>query len=103
MPNADVFQWVSVLAEGDTNVERKTIAGLGASLKRIQIKAGAVADRHSHPHEQFVIVLEGGGRLECEAGAVVLHPDTVLHFTSGAWHSAVFDTDTVLLEVDLMA
>lgn len=103
MPNADVFQWVSVLAEGDANVERKTIAGLGASLKRVQIKAGAVAGRHSHPHEQFVIVLEGGGRLECEAGAVVLRPDTVLHFAGGAWHSAVFDTDTILLEINLMA
>ena len=103
MTNVDVFQWAAVLAEGSTEVGRKTISGLGASLKRVQIKAGAMADRHSHPHEQFVIVLEGGGRLECEAGTVALRPDTVLHFANGAWHSAVFETDTVLLEVNLAA
>ena len=103
MTNVDVFQWAAVLAEGSAEVGRKTISGLGASLKRVQIKAGAMADRHSHPHEQFVIVLEGGGRLECEAGTVALRPDTVLHFASGAWHSVVFETDTVLLEVNLAA
>lgn len=103
MTNVDVFQWAAVVAEGGAEAGRKTIPGLGASLKRVQIKAGAVAERHSHPHEQFVIVLEGGGRLECEAGSVALRPDTVLRFAGGAWHSAVFDTDTVLLEVNLAA
>ena len=43
----------------------------------------------------------GGGRLECEAGGVDLRPGTVLHFAPGAWHSAEFTENTVLVEVNL--
>ncbi len=103
MPNATAFNWDEVPAEGDAQVTRQAFAGDGASLRRVSVKAGATAERHSHPHEQMFVVLAGTGRLECEAGAVALRPDTVVHLRRGAWHSAVFDTDTVLLEVNLPA
>ncbi len=77
------------------------VPGDGASLKRVNIPAGRKADRHSHPHEQFVLVISGAGRLECEAGPVELRPGTVLRFAPGAWHSAEFIADTVLVEVNL--
>ncbi len=79
----------------------QAVAGEGASLKRVEIKAGASGERHSHPHEQFVIVLAGAGRLDCAAGELALAPGTVLHFAPGAWHQAAFSADTVLLEVNL--
>lgn len=102
MSNAAAFNWDTVPAEGDGHVARQAFAGEGASLRRVQIKAGTKADRHSHPHEQMVLILQGTGRLECEAGTVALRPDTVIHFKSGAWHTALFETDTVLLEVNLL-
>ena len=101
MPNASAFNWDEVAADGDGRVARQAFAGDGASLRRVSVKAGTTAERHSHPHEQMVLVLQGTGRLECEAGTVSLRPDTVVHLRRGAWHNAVFDTDTVLLEVNL--
>ncbi|HEY0522173.1 MAG TPA: cupin domain-containing protein [Stellaceae bacterium] len=100
MTDVGVYAWDSVPAEDRSGV-RRSIAGSGATLKRIAIKAGTRADRHSHPFEQFVQVLEGAGRLECEAGAVDLRPGMVVHFPPDAWHSAVFETDTVLVEINL--
>lgn len=79
----------------------QAVAGEGASLKRVEIKAGTSGQRHSHPHEQFVIVLSGKGRLDCAAGELSLVSGTVLHFAPGAWHQAAFESDTVLLEVNI--
>lgn len=101
MPNASVSHWSAIPGQGNAGVERKMLPGAGASLMRVQIAAGTEAGRHSHEHEQFVLVVAGTGRLECEAGPIELRPDTVIHFEPGAWHSAVFETDTVLLEVNL--
>jgi quercetin dioxygenase-like cupin family protein len=79
----------------------QAIAGDGASLKRVEIRAGTAGQRHSHPHEQFVVVLNGRGQLDCAVGEIALTPGTVLHFAPGAWHQAAFSEDTVLLEVNL--
>ena len=77
------------------------LPGVGAVLRQVHVKAGHVATRHSHPHEQFLLVLSGAGRLECEAGSVPLHPGTAIRFAPGAWHSAEFTADTVLAEFNL--
>ena len=103
MTTAAVYTWDTVAAESGNGVARRDIAGTGASLKMVSIDAGTVTARHSHPHEQFVQVLSGTGTLECALGTVALRPGTVLHFAPDAWHSAVFETDTVLLEVNLAA
>ena len=75
--------------------------GAGAAMRQVRIKAGHVSTRHSHPHEQFLLVMSGAGRLECEAGTVPLHPGTAIRFAPGAWHSAEFTADTVLTEFNL--
>ena len=98
MSDASITQWS--LAPG-VDAGPGIVLGDGASLKRVNIPAGRKADRHSHPHEQFVLVISGAGRLECEAGPVELRPGTVLRFAPGAWHSAEFTADTVLVEVNL--
>ena len=77
------------------------LPGAGATLRQVHVKAGHVATRHSHPHEQFILILSGAGRLECEAGSVPLHPGTAIRFAPGAWHSAEFTADTVLAEFNL--
>ena len=76
------------------------LPGSGATMRRVVIKAGHVAARHHHDHEQFLFVAEGGGRLECEAGAIALTPGVGLRLEAGAWHSAEFSA-TVLIEINL--
>ncbi|GJE19465.1 cupin domain-containing protein [Methylobacterium marchantiae] len=61
-------------------VGKRHLAGDGASLVRISIPAGTKAGRHSHPHEQFVQVLEGSGTLETERGSMAFGPGSVFHF-----------------------
>ncbi len=101
MPATDVFTWSDRPAVEANGAERREIPGDGASLKRIAIKAGTTAARHSHPHEQFLLVLEGTARLQGEAGLCELHPGMVVRFAPDAWHAAEFLTDTVLIEVNL--
>ncbi|WP_448187665.1 cupin domain-containing protein [Azospirillum sp. sgz301742] len=101
MGKTTVYTWNTVPPERGEGTVRREIAGQGAVLKMVTIAAGTRAGRHSHPHEQFVQVLEGTGTLECETGTVALRPGMVIHFAPDAWHSAVFETDTVLVEVNL--
>jgi quercetin dioxygenase-like cupin family protein len=98
MSEASITQW-DFAPGADTGTG--LVPGDGASLRRVNVPAGRKADRHSHAHEQFLLVVSGAGRLECEAGAVELRPGTVLRFAPGAWHSAEFTVDTVLVEVNL--
>jgi quercetin dioxygenase-like cupin family protein len=77
------------------------LEGQGASLRRVEVPAGHVAQRHSHAHEQFLLVAAGRGTLQCEAGEIGLAPGVVIHLAAGAWHAAEFETPTVLVEVNL--
>lgn len=81
--------------------EPVSLTGEGASLRQVFIKAGHIATKHSHPHEQFLRVISGEGRLSCEAGTIALHPGVTIRLPAEAWHSAEFVADTVLLEVNL--
>jgi quercetin dioxygenase-like cupin family protein len=100
MTQTSVFVWDEVAAAAGEGADRREIMGVGGSLKRVAVKAGTVAERHAHDYEQFFMVLEGGGVLTCESREILLHPGVVIHFEPEAWHSAVFETDTVLVEVN---
>lgn len=82
-------------------VEKRVIEGRGADLVRVAVPAGASAGRHSHPHEQFVQVISGSGTLETEQGRRRFGPGSVFRLPANVWHAAVFDEDTVLVEVNL--
>lgn len=77
------------------------LAGAGGTMRHVTVKAGHIAARHHHDFEQFLYVVSGHGRLECEEGGIPLEPGTGLHLLPGAWHSAEFMADTVLLEFNL--
>jgi len=94
------FFWDEVAPSGDDKADRRVIAGQAGDLKRVAVKAGTVAGRHSHDFEQFFMVLEGTGILTCAGDDIALRPGVVVHFAPDAWHSAVFETDTVLVEVN---
>ncbi len=94
------YLWDDVAPSGDDTADRRVIAGKAGDLKRVAVKAGTVAGRHSHDFEQFFMVLEGTGVLNCAEGEIALRPGVVVHFAPHAWHSAVFATNTVLVEVN---
>lgn len=77
------------------------VVGAGATLRQVQVAAGHVAGRHSHAHEQFLLVTSGSGTLQCAAGEIALDPGAVIRLAAGAWHSATFTSATVLVEVNL--
>jgi quercetin dioxygenase-like cupin family protein len=45
-------------------------------------------------------VLSGSGVLETEQGSNAFGPGSVFHFPAHAWHAAVFDGETVLIETN---
>lgn len=95
MSSVAAAQW------GQSGPSPDALPGSGATMRQVHVKAGHIATRHSHPHEQFLLVMSGAGRLECEAGTVPLRPGTAIRFAPGAWHSAEFTADTVLTEFNL--
>jgi quercetin dioxygenase-like cupin family protein len=95
-----VFTWDEIAPYGDAKADRRLIAGNGGDFKRVCVKAGMVAARHAHDFEQFFMVAEGVGVLTCADGEIALKPGVVIHFEPDAWHEAVFETDTVLYEVN---
>jgi quercetin dioxygenase-like cupin family protein len=96
----EIFHWDDVAPYGDGKADRRLIPGSAGDLKRVSVPAGTVADRHEHDFEQFFMVVEGTGMLTCTRGEIPLHPGVVVHFAPNEWHSAVFETATVLLEVN---
>lgn len=84
-----------------SGVVKRVILGAGASLFMVQVPAGTRGERHSHPHEQFVHVVAGSGRLNTEQGERAFAAGSVFHFPADAWHSATFDSDTILIETNL--
>lgn len=83
------------------SVSKRCLGGTGGSLVRVAIKEGTKADRHSHPFEQFVQVLTGGGTLETAEGRKPFSSGSLFHFAADAWHEASFDEDTILVESNL--
>ncbi|MDF2601192.1 MAG: Cupin 2 conserved barrel domain protein, partial [Methylobacterium brachiatum] len=52
---------------------------------------------------QFVQVISGSGFLETEQGRTPFAAGSVFHFPAGTWHAAAFETETVLVETNLVS
>lgn len=98
IPNTSIPSVVSVPFPAFTRAE---LGGTGGTIRQIAIKAGHIATRHHHDFEQFLFVVSGHARLECEVGAIPLEPGGALKLDAGAWHRAEFIADTVSLEFNL--
>ena len=88
-------------AASPSGVSKRVLEGEGVSLVMVRVPAGTSAPKHSHPHEQFVQVLSGSGVLQTEQGSHRFEPGSVFHFPPDTWHSAEFETETVLIESNL--
>ena len=75
----------------------------GMSLVSVAVPGGTRGTRHSHDHDQFVQVVSGSGTLATEDGERPFAAGTVFVFPAGTWHLANFDTDTLLVETNLVA
>ena len=95
MPTIAAAHWPMI------GTDRSELPGTHGIMRRVPVKAGHIATRHHHDFEQFLFIVSGGGRLECEQGAIPLTPGTALRLEAGAWHSAEFTADTVLIEMNL--
>jgi len=98
--NAARFHWDEVTPYGDAKADRRLIPGRAGDFKRVAVKAGHVAARHSHAFEQFFMVAEGGGVFTWLGGEIVLKPGVLIHLEPEVWHEARFDADTVIYEVN---
>lgn len=91
----------TAISTASNGVAKQTIEGVGASLVRVLVPAGASASRHHHEYEQFVHVISGSGELETEEGAKRFGPGSIFFFPARTWHAARFDTETVFVETNL--
>ena len=99
-----VIAWNEIeAAPAPGGVTKRRIDLPGASLVTVTVPAGAEAPKHHHAHGQFVQVLSGSGTLTTEQGPRAFAAGSVFVFPAGTWHSARFDTDTVLVETNLAA
>ena len=102
--NQHCIHWTDIPEEvTPSRLGKRILSGAGASLVMVRVPAGTTADRHSHAHEQFVQVLSGSGVLETEQGTRPFREGSVFHFPPETWHAARFDSDTVLIETNLVA
>jgi quercetin dioxygenase-like cupin family protein len=85
------------------SVTKRHLQGQAASLVQVAVKAGTKAERHSHSFEQFVQVIVGRGLLETAEGTKPFAAGSLFHFPPGAWHAAIFEDDTILVETNLAA
>ncbi len=54
---------------------------------KMRIPAGGRAEPHSHPNEQFVIVLAGAGRMTIDGETRTITPGDIAHIPANAVHS----------------
>ena len=68
-------------------------------VARVDGPSGAVAPKHSHPHEQMTLVLSG--RIKCVVNGEQreLGPGEILHLSSQVEHEVTFVEPTTLLDI----
>ncbi len=79
--------------------ELKFIHGENMTSAHWQIDKGAALPEHSHPHEQFAIVLEGKLELIIGGEVNIMEPGKVAVIPGGTPHSGKALTDCKVLDV----
>src|SRR5262245_25749184 len=95
-----VYTWDSIVAEQLTeNIKRQMIAGSKEMLVRWELSRGAVVARHSHPHEQIVVMMHGKLRLVVEEAETIMKRDDIVVIPPNAPHEAYALEDTVVIDI----
>jgi len=94
------YTWESTAEEQLTDrIKRRMIVGTKEMLVRWEFRKGAVAARHSHPHEQIVMMI--AGRLRLTVGDVdkVMMPGDIVVIPPDVLHEAMALEDTIVLDI----
>ena len=79
-------------------IGRRVISGKQGTLVYWRMTAGAQADAHQHPHEQFVWVISGSIRLRIGAKEQTIKSGDVAVIPGGVEHEAFFPEDTEVID-----
>src|SRR5262245_18926745 len=86
-------------------LSRKRIISEQAMLSRVCLHKGCDVPTHSHPNEQFAVVLEGrlrfgiGAEGSPERREVIVGAGEVMHLPANVPHSAFAEEETLVLDV----
>jgi quercetin dioxygenase-like cupin family protein len=94
------YTWETVAVEQLTdNIKRRMIVGTNEMLVRWEFTKGAVAERHSHPHEQIVVMVHGRLRLIVGETEMIMGSDDIVVIPPNTPHEAQALEDTVVIDI----
>ena len=74
------------------------IHGKTMTLSYVVIKKGCILPEHKHPHEQITFILEGELEMTIGGEKMLLTPNTFHVIGSNVPHSAIAQTDCVVID-----
>jgi len=103
-PTAQLQPWSEVPVEHiSPSVSRQFVTGSQVMLARVELKAGAITPRHSHPNEQISYIESGTVLFHIgEDGAIedkILHAGDTLVLPGNLTHGADAIDDAVILDI----
>ena len=75
------------------------IVGTNEMLVRWEFDKGAVAARHSHPHEQIVVMVHGRLKITVGQEETTMGPDDIVVIPPNVPHEAEALEDTVVIDI----
>ena len=94
------FKWDTVATEQVTdNIKRRIIVGTKEMLVRWELNKGALVARHSHPHEQIVVMMHGKLRLIVGDAETIMGRDDIAVIPPNVPHEAQALEDTVVMDI----
>lgn len=92
--------WWSLASERvSEEISRRMVTGEHGMIVRWEFRKGGLAARHSHPHEQIVMMVSGRLRLAVGDDEEVLGPDDIVVIPPHTPHEAEALEDTVVIDV----
>jgi quercetin dioxygenase-like cupin family protein len=94
------LSWNAITVEPMTDyITRQMWNGEHTTVARIVLKKGAVVPRHTHPSEQFSLVLEGALEFTFDGGKQLVRTGEMIYIPPHVPHQAVALEDTLDLDV----
>lgn len=79
-------------------LERRYIHGESMTVAQFRLAEGCVVERHSHPHEQISVVVEGVLEFEVGDRKFVVSAGDVVHIPPGVVHGARALTEALVVD-----
>ena len=94
------YKWDTVAVEQlSDKIKRRMIVGTKEMLVRWELNEGALVARHSHPHEQIVVMVDGKLRLIVGDVETIMERDDIVVIPPDTPHEAQALEDTVVIDI----